>query len=129
MSQKSKGIDAERDLVHKFNEAGWVCVRVAGSGSMKYPSPDILAGNNLRRVVIECKMTKDKSKYLTRKEVDDLVYFAKVFGAEPWIGVRLAGEPWLFISIDDMELTEKSYSITLEKAKLKGLSFDEFIKE
>lgn len=127
MSRKSKGIDAERDLVHKFNESGWVCVRVAGSGSMKYPSPDILAGNNLRKVVIECKTTKDKSKYLTKKEVDDLVYFARVFGAEPWIGVRLAGNPWLFISIEDMDISDKSYSITLEKAKLKGLSFEEFI--
>ena len=59
MSRKSKGINAERDLIHKFwNVEGWSAVRVAGSGSMKYPSADVLATNKLRRLAIECKTSK-----------------------------------------------------------------------
>lgn len=129
MSRKSKGIDAERDLVHKFNLAGWVASRIAGSGSTKYPAPDVIAGNNLRRMVIECKTTKDTSKYLTRKEVDELVLFADTFGAEPWVAVRFAREEWLFLTIEDLKLTDKSYCITLQQARLKGILFEELVKK
>ena len=53
MSRKSKGINAERDLIHKFWGTGkWSAVRIAGSGSMKYPSADILATNKLRTLAI-----------------------------------------------------------------------------
>jgi holliday junction resolvase Hjr len=128
MSRKSKGSDAERDLVHKFNQIGWVSSRIAGSGSNKYPSPDVIAGNNLKRLVIECKTTKDNSKYLTQKEVDELVIFANTFGAEPWIAVKFKGNAWLFISIEDLKKTDKSYMISLEHAKLAGVSFEELIR-
>ena len=53
MSRKSKGINAERSLIHKFWAHNWAAIRVAGSGSSKYPSPDVLAGNNLRKLAIE----------------------------------------------------------------------------
>jgi holliday junction resolvase Hjr len=128
MSHKSKGINAERDLVHKFNGAGWVCIRVAGSGSSKYPSPDLLAGNNLRRLAIEAKSTKGDSKYLDNKEVEELIYFARTFGAEPWIALKFDHESWLFMNIEDMKKPEKGYSISLREAKLKGLSFEEVIR-
>jgi Holliday junction resolvase len=58
---KAKGSKGERELVAFFNENGWNCVRIAGSGSSKYPCPDILAGNAIRRLAIECKVTKDKT--------------------------------------------------------------------
>lgn len=46
MSHKSKGINAEREIIHLFwSMPGWTACRVAGSGSMKYPSPDVIAGN------------------------------------------------------------------------------------
>ncbi len=127
MSRKSKGINAERDLVHKFNQAGWVAARIAGSGSSKYPSPDVIAGNNLKRLVIECKTTKDQVKYLTVKEVEELVLFAKTFGAEPWIAVRFQGQPWLFFPVESLKRTEKSYMISLAAGRLSGLSFEEVV--
>ena len=57
-NKKKKGTDAERDLIHIFWKNGWAAVRIAGSGSMKYPSPDILAGKNGTLYAIECKTTK-----------------------------------------------------------------------
>ena len=38
MSLKSKGSNAERQLLHMFWDAGWACLRSAGSGSMNHPS-------------------------------------------------------------------------------------------
>jgi Holliday junction resolvase len=129
MNKKAKGSNSERDLIHKFNNNGWVAIRSAGSGSSQFPSPDILAGNNLRRVAIECKATADTKKYLTKKEVDELVFFANKFGAEAWIGVKFDRMDWFFINIEDLEKTEKSYLIDIPSAKRKGLSFEQLIEK
>jgi len=127
LNKKAKGSNAERDLIHKFNDNGWVAIRSAGSGSMQYPSPDILAGNNLRRLAIECKTTAGTSKYLTKKEVDELVFFAGKFGAEAWIAVKFDRMDWFFLNIEDLEKTDKSYSIDIPMAKRKGLGFEQVI--
>jgi len=128
MSRKSKGINAERSLIHLFWSASWAAVRVAGSGSSRYPSPDILAGNNIRKLAIECKASRDKAKYLTKEEVTDLISFAKYFGAEPWIGVKFDKMDWFFISPEDAKDTGKNYLVSEEIVKNKGLLFSELIK-
>ncbi|RLF03492.1 MAG: Holliday junction resolvase [Thermoprotei archaeon] len=128
MSRKSKGINAERELVHEFWSKGWPCVRIAGSGSSKYPSPDILAGNAQRMIAIECKSTKDAKKYFTKVEVEQLKLFSKLFGAEPWVGIKFQGEGWFFLSLDDLKETPHSFVASVELAKLKGLISDELIE-
>jgi Holliday junction resolvase len=127
IDKKSKGSNAERDLIHKFNSSGWVAIRSAGSGSMHYPSPDILAGNNIRRLAIECKAVNDIKKYLTKKEVDELVFFANKFGAEAWIGVKFDRLEWHFLMIEDLMQTTGSYVVDIKRAKDKGLSFEQLI--
>ena len=52
VNRKAKGTKGERELVKFFNNSGWACIRIAGSGSSRYPSPDILAGNAIRRLAI-----------------------------------------------------------------------------
>jgi len=129
MSVKTKGINAERDLIHKFwttNE--WAAIRVAGSGSMKYPSPDVLASNKIRKLAIECKVTKDDKKYFDEKEINELNEFAKFFDAESWIGIKFKGLDWLFISTRDLEKTKNMYLVEKENTKKKGLLFEELIK-
>ena len=128
MSRKSKGINAERDLIHKFWSIGWASVRIAGSGSMKYPSADILATNKLRKLAIECKTSKETSKYLTKDEVDQLKTFAEIFGAEPWIGVKFDREEWFFLSIEDLKCTGTNLLVSIGIARNKGLLFEELIK-
>lgn len=127
MSHKSKGTNAERELIHWFNSVGWMAIRVAGSGSSKYPSPDVLAGNNLRRVAIECKVVDDIKKYFTKKEIDELLEFSKKFGAEAWTAVKFDRIGWFFFNIEDMEKTEKSFLVDVVLAKRKGLSFEQLI--
>ncbi len=129
MSRKSKGINAERDLIHKFwGREGWAAVRIAGSGSMRYPSADIIATNKLRKLAIECKTSREPSKYIQKEEIKQLQEFASYFNAEPWIGVKFDKAEWLFLSIPDIEATENAFVITKESAQQKGLLFEEIIK-
>lgn len=126
MNHKAKGICAERELIHLFWLNSWAAVRVAGSGSMKYPSPDILASNNKRKLGIECKASRGRYQYLAKAEIGELRRFCSIFGTEPWVGVRF-GKEWYFISLDDLKETEKSFAISIESAKQKGLTFNELI--
>ncbi|MDP2750970.1 MAG: Holliday junction resolvase Hjc [Nanoarchaeota archaeon] len=129
MSRKSRGIAGERELVHKFWGNGWACIRVAGSGSSRYPCPDLLAGNNLRKLAIECKLVKSMDKYLSDEELKQLKTFAEKFGAESWLAIKFKGFDWLFINLEDLKETNKGAGISFEAAKLKGLSFDELIEK
>ena len=127
MSLKSKGINGERDLVHKFWAKNWACLRIAGSGSMQYPSPDILVGNSLRRLAIECKVTKEDNKYFEKNEIDSLKTFANIFGAEPWVAIKFKGHEWYFMSLEDLTETDKCFMADVSAAKNKGLLFEEMI--
>jgi Holliday junction resolvase len=129
MSMKSKGINAERDLIHMFWENGWSACRIAGSGCTKYPSPDVIAGNNVRRVAIECKVTKDTRQYFEKKQIDDLRLFARMFGAEPWVAVKFNNVNWFFLTLEDLDSTEKCHSISIPDAKTKGFLFEELIRK
>jgi len=129
MSLKSKGINAERELVHMFWAKDWACLRIAGSGSIKYPSPDLLVGNKLRRLAIECKLTKGQKKYFEKREIGALKKFANIFGAEPWVAIKFKGHDWFFVSLEDLKETNKGYSISSETAKTKGLLFEEITEK
>lgn len=127
-NRKSKGTKAERDLIHMFWGAGWAAFRAAGSGSMPVPCPDVIAGNIVRKLAIEVKVTADSTKYFTAEEINDLLKFAQTFGAEPWLGIKFDREGFFFINPEDLKKTEKSYSIKLDVAKDRGLSFEQLTK-
>ena len=127
MSRKSKGISAERELLHLFWKNDWACIRVAGSGNVSFPVPDLLAGNSVRKLAIECKTIKDNKKYFSDEDIDQITEFSKRFGAEPWLAVKFINVGWYFISLDDLEKTKNNFVVSLGLAKNKGLSFDELI--
>lgn len=128
MSSKSKGTKAERELLHMFWAKCFGCLRSAGSGSMKYPGPDLVVSNKVRTLAIECKSSKDKKIYLNDYDVKQLKDFCNIFGAEPWFAVRFARKEWLFLSIEDIEKTENGYVIDSKVAERRGLLIDELIK-
>ena len=127
MSTKSRGTNAERDLIRRFWHVGWGAMRAAGSGSQQYPAPDVLASNNVRTLAFECKLTTEKTKYFTKQEVTELIYFAEKFGAEPWLAVKFFREPWYFFTVEDAKETPGSFVVTLAQAKSRGLTFEELI--
>jgi Holliday junction resolvase len=128
MNTKAKGSNGERSILHKFWQTGWSCVRVAGSGSMKYPSPDLLASNVLRKLAIECKCIAQESYYFDKSQITDLRQFCSLFGAEPWVAVKFQANEWMFFNLEDLKETEKGYSINLGAGDMKGLSFEELTK-
>ena len=129
MSLKSKGTNAERELVHMFwQKEGWSAIRVAGSGSSSYPNPDILAGNRARKLAIESKVISEDKKYLSKGDVEQLRQFSSIFGAEPWIAIKFKKKEWLFISLEDIEKTENGYAISSSLAARRGLLFEELIR-
>jgi holliday junction resolvase Hjr len=128
MNRKSKGINAERDLIHMFWNSGWAAVRTPASGSMRAPSPDVIAGNRIRVLAIECKTSKDKCKYFSPEDLQDLKDFSAIFGAEPWVGLRFNNEKWYFISPEDLNKTNTGFSVSVEFAKNRGLLFEELLQ-
>jgi len=128
MSAKSKGTNGERELIRSFWSLGWAAIRTAGSGSSHYPSPDIVAGKLGRRLAIECKMTAEKKKYFPIDEINQLVYFASHFGAEPLVAVKFTKTPWHFFTIEDLKQTPNSFVISQEDCEIKGIQIEELIK-
>ena len=128
INRKNKGSNAERELVRMFWSVGWAAVRVAGSGLTKNPNPDVLAANKLRRVAIECKTTKQINKYFSNDAIQQIKDFSEKFGSEPWIGIKINTMQWYFISIEDLEKTEKGYKVDIPLLKRRGFLFEELIK-
>lgn len=127
MNKKQKGINAERELIHLFWKEGWAACRTPGSGSIKYPCPDVIAGNNLRKLAIECKSIKSGSYYFSLEDIDQLKQFSGLFNAEPWVGIKFGGEGWFFLGVDDLGKTGKSFLFSLKDAKIRGLNFKELV--
>ena len=125
--RKAKGSKAERELISKFWANHWAAFRSAGSGSQQFPAPDIMAGNAIKQLAIEVKVTKDKVKYFTREEINSLMFFARKFGGQAWTCIKFGSEDYLFVHVEDLEETPKAYKVTKAKAILKGLSFDELL--
>jgi len=125
MNTKAKGTNAERELIHMFWSKGMASLRAAGSGSMKYPCPDLIVGNNVRKLAIEVKNPGKDYQHLTNEQIVDLHKFSTIFGAEPWIAVKF--KEWRFLTLEDLNKTESNFSITQDIAERKGLTFEELI--
>jgi Holliday junction resolvase len=125
MNRKAKGIAGERELIHLFWGAGWAAFRCAGSGAIKYPVPDIIAGNNLRKIAIEVKTIAADHKYFSEAEIADLLTFCQKFGCEAWLAIKFGRMGWFFVSPEDLEKTEKNYVISKAICERRGLRFEE----
>jgi Holliday junction resolvase len=128
-NKKGKGIAAENELLHKFWENQWACIRVAGSGSTRYPAPDILTSRGDRKIVMEIKVINATKKYFTNQEILDLQFFASKFAAEAWVGVKFAESQWYFIPTSELEITKsENFVVDLITMKRKGFEFEDMIK-
>jgi len=129
MSTKSKGTAGEREVLDFFWKAGWAALRTPGSGSAHFPSPDIIAGNGLRSLAIECKVTGTGKQYFTKDELAQLKEFASKFMAEPWVAVKYNRKGWFFFNLEDLHETEKMFAAPFELAEQKGVAFEQLVKD
>lgn len=129
---KRKGLQFERDLIHALWENGFAAVRVAGSGSATYPSPDIVASNGKTIIAIEAKVREKLPLYISGEKVRELAMFSTLFGAKPVIALKLKKTRWRFFEIDMLEKTENGYKIsdrTFHLGKELGEILDRFVQE
>ena len=128
MSLKSKGINAERELVKQFAELGAMPIRIAGSGCSPLPCPDVLVGKEGTVLAIECKVTKGNYQYFSKEEIKNLELFSKVFGATPMVAVKFNNRGTFFHEISELNETTKNYTISFEKSQKQGKDIKELIK-
>jgi len=108
MSNYTKGAKGEREVLDLFDGWGFVGLRAPSSGSTtERELPDVLIGNNGYVLAIEVKRPGGDYLYLEEEEVEDLMYFSEMFGAEHYIGVRFDyGRDWFFFREWDMHQTD-----------------------
>ena len=124
MGNKEKGANAERELLKMFDVNTWKAVRVAGSGLADESPCDLIAGKSRKKYCIECKTSKDKKRYLDKRQIEDFLIFSEIFGMKPLIAVRFNHEGWFFIKPQKLERTKsKGLAISLETARKKGKRF------
>jgi Holliday junction resolvase len=103
-----KGSNAELELQKILWEKGYATPRIAGSGTSRYPAPDLLASNGSIPLAIECKSTSKEKVYVSKKQLLQLFSFSKKFGAVALIAVRFDREPWY--------LVEPGYGVETKKS-------------
>lgn len=107
-----KGSKGENELGELFEDYGYVYFRQAGSGTADRELPDIGVGNGERFIVFEVKRWGYQDyEYVTKDEVNDLIFFAEQFGAEYYIAARFNRKPWQFLKKEEMHETDKSFRI------------------
>ncbi len=125
---KHKGSNAERELLHMFFDKTWAALRVAGSGSTKELSCDLIAGKEGKKYVIEVKSSKKDSIYISKEQIQNLMILSEIFGLKPVIATRFNYEGWLFIDPKHLKDTGKYFSVSLENARTNGQKFSQFFE-
>ena len=128
MGNKEKGAAGERELFHMFSEAGFKCVRVAGSGLMQDTACDLIVGKFNRKYAIEAKTCKTSKRYLEPKQIEEFLIFSEIFGLKPIIAVKFSRKGWFFVQHRHIERTGKNLAISLKNAEKYGKKFEEIIK-
>ncbi|MCS7134582.1 MAG: Holliday junction resolvase Hjc [Candidatus Pacearchaeota archaeon] len=117
MSNKKRGFDAERELLHLLSLKGFAVARIAGSGMMKETSCDLLAGNGKEKYAIEVKISSKEKKYIEKKQIENLREFSKKFGAIPLIAIKFLRKGWFFLRPEQLKKTKKGFVALLEEGK------------
>ncbi|MCX8194800.1 MAG: Holliday junction resolvase Hjc [Candidatus Micrarchaeota archaeon] len=121
-----KGARAERELVAFFSSHGFAVIRAAGSG-VNSLSPDLLAFKRGKQYAIECKSWDRKSLSFEKERVRQMADWEETTGITYLIGWRVSREGWCLFPIHLLEEQEKTFTITLSKAKLAGRKPEELV--
>jgi len=126
MSNKTKGSNAERELVEIFVSNNYRAVRVAGSGVMENSDCDLIAGKKGSKYCIEVKSSKKPFKYISKKQIENFIIFSDIFSLKPVIAIRFNRLGWFFLKPKDLKKSEKNFVIDLDVVRKKGKRFSQF---
>lgn len=121
-----KGARAERELIQFFSERGFAVIRAAGSG-VNSLSPDLLAFKAGRQYAIECKAWDSGSLSFEKEKMAGMLKWEEVTGITYMIGWRVSREGWFIFPVHHLEEQNKTFTITLTKAKLVGRKPEELV--
>ncbi|MCX8174904.1 MAG: Holliday junction resolvase Hjc [Candidatus Micrarchaeota archaeon] len=124
----AKGAKAERELIAYFSKNGFAVIRAAGSG-VNSLSPDILAFRRGVQYAIECKSWDKASLSFEKRRVEAMKRWEELTGITYLVGWRISREGWLFFPIHLLEEQERSFTITLGKARLAGRKLEELVRQ
>jgi holliday junction resolvase Hjr len=127
MKNKSKGSNAERELLFMLFNRGFAVSRVAGSGCSTLPTPDIIAVKNKLTIAIECKTKKGEYLNIKETQINELKTWEKMAGCKSYVAWRVSKENWYFVEINDLKKTNKAYSIKKKEILEKGKNLNDFI--
>jgi Holliday junction resolvase len=122
-----KGARAERELIHFFSSHGFEVIRAAGSG-VNSLSPDLLAFRRGAQFAIECKAWEAGSLSFEKERVAAMKRWEEATGITYLIGWRVNRGGWFLFPVHLLEEQEKTFTITLAKAKLAGRKPEELAK-
>ena len=129
MSNKSKGSNAERELVSLFTENSWRAVRVAGSGVNDESPCDLIVGKlGHKGYTIEAKSSRSNYIYIKKSQIEDFILFSSTIGLNPVIAVRFTYEGGLFIFPEQLKDSGKSWVIRRGDAISHGKKFSQFFE-
>ena len=121
-----KGARAERELIAFFSGKGFEVIRAAGSG-VNSMSPDLLAFRKGRQYAIECKAWDSGSLSFEKDKVAMMKRWEEVTGITYLIGWRVSRDGWYLFPVHLLEEQEKTFTITLSKAKIAGRKPEELV--
>lgn len=127
MTAKSRGISAERELVHLLQEKGFSAIRIAGSGNTKAPSADVLAGNGVRIFAFECKILAGDNRYMPKEQICDFIQFARTFGAEPWLAIKHLHNGWKFVLVEDLKESSTQFRVDPQMLDIRGVLLEQLL--
>jgi len=124
MTLYEKGARFERLLVHKFQENGWISFRAAGSGTIKYIIPDVIAIKGNKVLMVECKSTKKESISL-KEPILNLKEILHISEFEIYLAVKFNRQDPRFYKIQDL-LKKENFTISISE---QYKTFDEIVGE
>ncbi len=124
MAHYNKGANAERELIKLLFDRGFAVLRVAGSGVSPLPSPDVVAIKSGRILAFECKAWRGQHLAIPVVTMNDEVNWARVAGAEFFVGWKIPREGWLFFKFEHFHNAGKNFMISLENARKFSVSLD-----
>jgi Holliday junction resolvase len=121
-----KGARSERELINFFYKLNYSVIRSAGSG-VNSLSPDIIVIKNKQGFAFECKAWDRTSLSIDKDRYQSLVDWETNTGMSTFLAWRMNIKGWYFIKLDEMNETNKHYTVTMTKALTIGRNLDKLI--
>jgi len=125
-----KGAAAERELVRELDNLGFAVLRAPASGARTtLDRPDLVAGRRGLHLALEVKTTSNRSLYVKKQSIEQLMRFAGKFGATPYLAVKFKRRRcgWLLVDPTKLKETAKGFTVTYKKAVTSGKKLEALV--